>query len=222
MKLYPGILTDSFLELQNNADSVKDSPLIEALHIDIIDGQFVDNLTVTPLDLTVGDFEPLKIDFHLMTEEPMDFVFECEGVKDYLPIRRLIAQVERMTSQPDFLYEVKKNGWEASLALDLFTPVEAIDEEVWPELTHILLMSAEAGASGQPFHPQVLEKVRDIRKHFPDPERMHILIDGGVKTTNLKQILDGGVDEVTATSAFWQSEDPLQVIEEFYRVAGEK
>jgi ribulose-phosphate 3-epimerase len=222
MKLYPGILTDSFLELQKNADAVKDSPLIEALHIDIIDGQFVDNLTVTPLDLTVGDFEPLKIDFHLMAEEPMDFVFECEGVKDYLPIRRLIAQVERMTSQADFLYEVKKNEWEAALALNLFTPLEAIDEEVWAELDHILLMGTEAGASGQTFHPQVLEKVRDIRKLFPDAERMHILIDGGVKTTNLKQILADGADEITATSIFWQSEEPLLMVEEFFRVAGEK
>jgi ribulose-phosphate 3-epimerase len=221
MKIDPGILTDSFLVVQNSADHVRMSPLVDALHIDVIDGQFAENFTVTPLDLTVGEFEPAKLDFHLMTEEPMDYVFECEGVKEYLPIRRIIGQVERMSHQADFLHEVTVNGWEAALALDLYTPVEAIDEEVWPQLKFLLLMSVEAGFSDQTFHNSVYTKIREIRDRF-SPHQLNIIVDGGVKHFNATQLAAAGVNEAVATSALWESADPLFSLEEFYKVQIDK
>jgi len=218
MNLVPAILTDSFLTLQEQVEAVRSSNLIQNVQIDVIDGQFADNLTVTPLDLTVADFDPFKIDFHFMTEEPMDFVYECAGLREYLPIRQIIGQVERMSHQLDFLDEVTRNGWQPVLALDLYTPLEAIDEDVWSQLRAILIMTVEAGAQDQIFNTKALEKVREIRRVYPQTDRMKILVDGGVKLTNARQILASGADEIMVGSALWESRDPLTTIEEFYSI----
>lgn len=218
MNVLPAILTDSFSLFQQQLESIKESSRVNTIHIDVIDGLFVDNLTVTPLDLTVADFDQFKIDFHLMTEEPMDFVFECAGLREYLPIRHLIGQIERMSHQLDFVQEVKRTGWEAGLALDLFTPVESIDEEVWPDLHTLLIMSVEAGMQEQTFNRLALEKVREVRQRFPDSGRMKIQIDGGVKTLNAKEILDSGVDELVVGSGIWESGDPVAEVEKFFQI----
>ncbi len=215
MNIIPAILTDSFLTLQNQVESIKPSDETSVVHIDIIDGLFADNITVTPLDLTVADFDQFKIDFHLMTEEPMDFVFECAGLREYLPIRQIIGQVERMTHQMDFIEEVRRNNWEPALALDLFTPLESIDEDVWQQLHSILIMAVEAGAQEQTFNRVALEKVKEIRRVYPNIEQMNIMVDGGVKTLNAKEILKSGANELVVGSAIWESADPVAKIEEF-------
>jgi ribulose-phosphate 3-epimerase len=216
MNITPAILTDSFVTLQQQVNAVRYSPLVEAVHIDIMDGSMIDNLTVTPMDLTVAEFEPVKIDFHLMVEEPMDFLYETEAIKDYLPIRRIIAQVERMSLQRDFIEEAKRNGWEVALALDLYTPLEAIDEDVWPELGSVLIMCVEAGHQSEIFNRIALEKVRELRQKFPDPKRMHIIADGGIKTLNAQEIWQAGADELAVGSSLWKSSEPLIKLEEFH------
>ncbi|SRR5258708_6259866 len=219
MKITPAILTDSFLLLQHEVDAVRYSSVIEAVHIDVIDGQFADNITVTPLDLTVAEFEPLKIDFHFMTEEPMDFVYECEALKEYLPIRRMIGQVERMTHQADFLWSAKSNGWEATLALDLFTPLEAIDEELWKELDSVLLLGVEAGYQDQKLHANLYRKLQELAKRFPRKNgyNFKVLVDGGIKLDNILTLARYDIDECVVGSAIWESEDPLLAIEELYQ-----
>ncbi len=219
MKVIPTILTDSFLKLQEQVNLVKDSDQVDTIQIDVIDGLFADNLTVTPLDLSVADFGEAKIDFHFMTEEPMDFVFECAGLREYLPIRQVIGQVERMSHQLDFVEEVLRNGWQPALALDLYTPLEAIDEEVWDQLHSILILSVEAGAQDQTFNRLALEKVREIRQKFPTEKQMNIMVDGGVKTLNAKEVLASGANELIVGSALWKSVDPVEKIAEFYELA---
>jgi ribulose-phosphate 3-epimerase len=212
----PTILTNSFLDLQRQVDAVRYSSLVQAVNIDVIDGFFADELTITPLDLTVGEFDPIKLDFHFMTEEPMDFVYECLGIKEYLPIRRMYGQVERMSYQGEFLQEVRANGWEAGLALDLFTPIEAIDEEIWPSLTHLLLLGVEAGAQGQALHPYIFDKLAELRQ-LPAAARVHILVDGGIKMNNIAEISAAGANEVVVGSALWESDDPLRTLESLYQ-----
>jgi len=220
MKLYPSILTDSMTTFVEQLDSVKGTDLIERVHVDVIDGQFVDNITLTPLDLTVLEFDNLGVDFHLMVEEPMDSVFECEAISQYLPIKRIIGQVERMSNQADFIHEVRRNGWEVFLGLDLFTPVEeAVDEDSWADLDGIMLMSVEAGQQDEVFNPQVFHKLKELRAAHPRAANIPVIIDGGVKLANLSQILQHGVNEVSVGSALWKSAQPVQTIEEFFHIA---
>lgn len=214
MKMTPAILTDAFSVLQQEVDAVKFSPAIEAVHIDIIDGSYIDNTTVTPLDLTVGDYQPTKLDFHFMTEEPLDFVYECEAVKDYLPIRRIYGQIERMSHQEDFLWAIKANNWQAGLALDLFTPIEEIEPAVWSNLEHILLMSVEAGAQHQVLHDQILDKIRQVRQ-LAHGTKLHVAVDGGIKLENAENLLVAGAHELVVGSAIWDSPDPMRTVEQF-------
>ena len=224
MKITPAILTDEFLTLQQEVSAVQESTLIEAVHIDIIDGYFVDNLTVTPLDLTVADFDPLKIDFHLLTQEPMDIVYECEAVRDYLPIRRIIGQVEKMSYQKDFLTAVKANGWQAGLGLDVFTPLEAIDEDVWPDLDYLLFLAVEGGFQNQKFHRHIFTKLHELRELPFVPKGLKIIIDGGIHHQNIQEVAETGADELVIGSEIWKTSepDPILTIENLYNLSQEK
>mgnify|MGYP004417315356 CR=1 FL=1 len=221
MKLLPAILTDSMTIFTEQLEIAKQGEQVDTVHIDVVDGMFADTLTLTPLDLAVVDFGELQVDFHLMTEEPMDFVHECEAVREYLPIRRIIGQIERMSSQRDFVAEVKRNGWQPALGLDIFTPIDSIDEDVWGEFPAILIMGIEAGAQNKVFNPHALEKIQELRQKYPNLEQLNIGIDGGVKIENLKQILETGVDEVMVGSAIWKSDQPVQLIDQLHEVAGQ-
>jgi ribulose-phosphate 3-epimerase len=218
MKLYPAILSDSMTTVIEQLESVKVSEHIERVHIDIIDGQFVDNITITPMDLTVAEFDHLKLDLHLMTEEPMDVVFECEAIREYLPIQRIIGQVERMSHQEDFIHEVQRNGWQVGLGLDIYTPLDAIDASSWQDIDTVLLMEIEAGHQEQIFNVQVLQKIKELRA-MQLSKKINVIVDGGVKLSNIVRILQSGVSEVAVGSGLWKSNEPAKMIEEFFAAA---
>ncbi len=192
----------------------KDSGL-EAIQIDIVDGLFADVHTFTPQDLVDVDFGQLQIDFHLMTEEPMDYVWEMEEYCRHLPIRAVYGQIEKMSYQEAFLEEVKKQDWKAGLALDLYTPIEAIDENSWDWMDAILLMGVEAGASGQVQNPLLLEKIKEVRAKIATGEPMRIFIDGGVNLDNIETLQNSGIHGVTVNSAFNKASNYKQAVEEF-------
>lgn len=218
MNICPSILTDSMATFVEQLESIKKNQHIDRLHVDIIDGQFVDNITLSPLDLTVVEFDDLNIDLHLMVEEPMDTVFECEAVHEYLPIKRVIGQVERMSHQQDFLHEVRRNGWEAALALDLYTPIEAIDPESWEELDAVMLLGVEAGAQEQTFNPTVFHKLKELRQAHPKAASLPVLVDGGVKLTNINKLAQEGIQAACVGSALWKSEQPSTTLDEFFAI----
>jgi pentose-5-phosphate-3-epimerase len=193
----------------------KNSNLLGAIQIDIVDGIFADHHTFTPQDLVDIDFGQLQIDFHLMTEEPMDYVWELEEYCRHLPIRAVFGQIEKMTYQEAFLEEVKKQEWRAGLALDLYTPIESIDSSSWEWMDALLLLGVEAGASGQRQHPFLLQKIQAIHQQVLKTENLKIFIDGGVNTQNIQLLQKSGIDGVTVNSAFNQASDYKQAVEEF-------
>ena len=215
MKLYPTILTDSVATVQHQLNLVKEHRPIEVVQIDIIDGQLADNVTVTPSDLTGLDFGQLQLDFHLMVEEPMDFLHELIEYRARLPVRAVIAQVERMSFQADFLEMVKKEDWLRGLCLDLHTPLSAIEPNSWAELDIIQLMGVELGFQGQTFAPQVFVKLKGLAdQRTKDNLKFAIIVDGGVKASNAKELAQLGVTGVAVGSALWQAEDLRQTVEQ--------
>jgi len=152
MNLYPTILTSSMATAEEQLALIKDNPKINVVQVDIIDGLFSDNLTIIPTDLVFMDFGDLKLDLHLQVEEPMDTFLEIESLANDLPIRSVIAQIERMTYQEDFLLEVKRKNWKAGLSVDIFTPVDEIDERSWDLLDVVQVNNYKkilmAGATG--------------------------------------------------------------------------
>jgi len=222
MNLYPSILTDLLQTAQAQLDLVKDIKGLEVVQIDIVDGQFADNLTIFPLDLIDLDFGNLQIDLHLMTEEPMGFVQEALTLKDQLPIRAIISQIERMSYPAEYIQEVKKNGWQVGLSLDLHTPTSAL-ENYLAELDIVQLMAIEAGAQGQEFQSKALKKLEILNPKFEtnpkaqslNPKNLEIIVDGGVKLKHLNQLKKAGVDSVCVGSGIWQADDPHIAIEIF-------
>ncbi len=213
MQVYPAILSDSLDVVARQLSEAQALPEIETVHIDVIDGIFADNLTVAPLDLVEFNFAELSLDFHIMAEEPLDYVLELVAVKDVMPVRALIGQIERMSNQSFFVEEVQKQGWKAGLALDLFTPVEEIDEAAWNNLDIVLLMAVEAGYQGQQFHPTVLDKVAELRTLAQQKNReLEIIIDGGVSDEVIKMIHDAGATSVAIGSSLWCAKEPEELV----------
>lgn len=208
MNFYPSILTGSKHEAQQELIWINAYPAIRTVQVDVIDGLFIDNVTLSPVDFSDIDFGELSIDLHLMTEEPLDFVYEAIEHQEFFTLRSVIAQVERMSSQPFFIETVKSNNWQVGLSLDLYTPFEAIDDDSWRDLDIVQLMAVEAGHQGQAFQAQVLKKIKDLvvlRQQLDRP--FEIIIDGGVKPDVIDAIKDAGADSIVVGSGLWQSQD---------------
>ena len=213
MNLYPSILVASIDKYQDQLALIMNSQVIKVIQVDVIDGYFVDNITLTPLDLVNINHGELEIDFHLMTEEPMDYVQELISVKDQLPIRAVISQVEKMSSLQSYLHKVKAQGWKTGLSLDLYTPVSSIDEDCWENLDIVQLMTIKSGFQGQKFNHQTLEKITEIRRRAGS--EIKIIIDGGVKIDQLSLLKKNKVTGVVVGSGFWQADDPVAAIQQY-------
>lgn len=216
MNFYPAILTDSLELVQEQIDLVRSQKKISVVQIDVVDGYFADNLTVTPMDLVDINFYSLKIDFHLMTEEPLSYAEEIVSHKKYFPVRAVIAQIEKMTSQWDFITLLEKNNIKKGLSLDLYTPHEEILDSVFKKLDILQLMSIEAGEQGHDFNNLVFNKIKEVKKRAkkinPDLE---IVVDGGVKLNKLEKLIEARVDSIGVGSAVWQSGDVNKTLERF-------
>ena len=212
MTVYPAILTGDTNQAQAQIDLAKKLG-VSGVQLDVIDGFYADNLTITPKDCTALDFGKLSLDFHLMVDEPMDYLHELISVKSQLPVRAVIAQVEKMSHQQDFLEEAKRHGFLAGLSLDLFTPLEQLESESLDGLNVLQVMGVRAGFQGQEFNPQALEVVKRavvLRERLK--LNFAVLVDGGVKLENATSIKQAGADAVVVGSALWQSQDPQAFI----------
>lgn len=210
MKLYPSILTNSLEEAQAQLDKIKDNSHIEVVQFDIIDGFFADNITISPLDVLNLDLGDLKIDFHLMVEEPMDSFLEIEALAESLPIRAVLGQIEKMSFQEDFLSELKRRNWLAGLSLDLFTPVESLDlsRSCLQYLDILQIMGVEAGFQGQKLNDLVWEKLEEVMKLQKRlGTNWEIIVDGGVKMTNAKKLNQAGATGLVVGSELWEAEN---------------
>lgn len=203
-KIIPAILDQNIDEVGRKLDLVKAQ--VDLIHIDILDGIFADNLTIGVSDLAQIEIpEKIKFDYHLMVEYPEDLLGECHTNHGY----RILAQIERMHSQSEYVSMCQELKMLPGMALDLYTPIEAIQTQLVPQLDGILLMGVKAGWSGQSFEPQVLEKIKQLRdKGYSG----HIIMDGGMNHQTAKQCVEAGADEIAVTSYLWKSANPLETL----------
>lgn len=220
MNIYPAILTDSLEIAQQQVDLVRDSSDIKTLQIDIIDGYFVDNLTITPMDLVDITFYSFNLDFHLMTEEPLSFAEEIVDHKAYFAVRTVIGQIEKMSSQENFISFLEEKEVKKGLSLNLFTPHEEIMDSVFKRLDVIQLMAIEAGEQGQQFNDLVLQKIDEVQQRAKKiNSSLEIIIDGGVKLDNIEMIAEAGADSVGVGSAIWKSDNITETLERLQKYA---
>lgn len=215
MKIIPAILSDQRAVVLKQLELADSDNRVDKVQIDIIDGWFAENLTLTPADYAEMDFGHIRLDFHLMTEEPLDYLFEILEYREQLPVNAVIAQIERMSSQPTFVEQVKNTGWQVGLALDLFTPVESISLSTMEMLDIIQVMTIEAGFQGQAFVMGAMDKIRELiqlkkEKGF----HFEIYIDGGIKQDQIELLHTLEIDAVMVGSGLWQAASFSQALDQ--------
>jgi len=188
----------------------------DLIHVDIMDGHFVPNLTLGPrLVAAVRKRTRLPIDVHLMVENPRAFVTPFhEAGADWISLH-----VEATAHLHKDVTMIKQLGRMAGVALNPGTPLAALDE-ILGEADFILVMSVNPGWGGQSFIPSSLDKIRALKARLRrDGLDIPIEVDGGIKLDNMEDIIRAGMDVVVAGSAIFEAPDPAGVIREMKRIA---
>lgn len=193
--LIPAILDQSIEAVQQKVNKTKDT--VERIGIDIIDGIYADNLTISVEDLNQIDFGEVSIEVQLMTEYPEELLGACHTAG----VIRAYGHVERMGSQDEYMGLCKELGIQPAFGLDLYTPLDAINERYLLELEGILLMSVKAGFSGQAFNPIVLDKIRKLRERGFTGD---IQMDGGINPETIFDCVQAGANQFSVTSFVWK------------------
>ncbi|SCY66277.1 ribulose-phosphate 3-epimerase [Desulfoluna spongiiphila] len=204
----PSILSADFSKL---GDEIKAVEAAGAgwIHIDVMDGHFVPNLTYGPIIVEASKkVTDLPLDVHLMIEKPdlliPDFV---KAGADWISVH-----AEACTHLNRSIQLIKSLGAKAGVALNPATPVSAI-EWVIDELDFVLVMSVNPGFGGQSFIENSLDKVREIKKMITDKGLSTLIqIDGGVNKKTVRDIAAAGVDSFVAGSAIFGSESYEETI----------
>ncbi|KKQ24967.1 MAG: Ribulose-phosphate 3-epimerase [Candidatus Woesebacteria bacterium GW2011_GWA1_37_8] len=198
IKIIPAVLTNDKNTALEQIRAVEG--IAERVSIDIIDGRYAENKTIDPLIL--ADFNsPLVFDYQLMVYEPINWIDKC--VSSHAD--RIIGHVEFMNDQKDFITKVKESGAKPGLGLDLNTPLEKIQTEVFGHISVLLLMSVKAGFSSQKFDESVYKKIEQaMQLRVMNNFSFSIQIDGGVDKEIAKKLDVMGVEEVSITSKVFQ------------------
>ena len=198
----PSILSADFARLGEEVDNVLKAGA-DVIHFDVMDNHYVPNLTIGPMVCKAlrdhGVTAP--IDVHLMVS-PVDALID-EFIK---------AGASHITFHPEAtnhidrsLQLIKNGGCKAGLVFNPATPLDAA-KYVLDKLDIILLMSVNPGFGGQKFIPNVLDKAREARKMIDDAGiDCRLMIDGGVKVDNIREVADAGVDMMVAGSAIFKA-----------------
>lgn len=203
VKIAPSILSADFMRLGDEIRAAEAAGA-DMLHLDIMDGHFVPNITIGPgVVEAVRKVTSLPLDVHLMIEEPDKFLADfVKAGADYITVHAEASVHLHRTIQ-----WIKESGVKAGVSLNPATPLWSLDN-ILPDLDMALLMSVNPGFGGQGFIPFVLDKVNAL-KNIIKERGLNVLIevDGGVKPDNAKEVTSAGADILVMGSAFFNSED---------------
>ncbi len=202
VEIAPSMLGANFGEMKRDAELV--APHSAYLHMDVMDGHFVPNLTMGP-DLVKALRGIADIDVHLMVTNPSDFI------KDFSDVGADIISVHVEANNPGKAIKlIKELKIKAGIAIKPSTPSSAIEPFV-ESVDMILVMSVEPGYCGQSFHENAIQRVKTYREKYPDKI---IEVDGGVGPENASLLADAGATLLVAGSAIFGSSDPIKVIKD--------
>ena len=207
VKIAPSILSADFGVLAEEIARVE--PEAELLHVDVMDGHFVPNLTIGPVVVeAIHRRTQVPLDVHLMIQNPERFIgaFARAGAT-YLTVHTEVCPHLHRTIQ-----QIREAGLKPGVALNPSTSIHTV-ENILDQVDLILIMSVNPGFGGQSFIPFVLRKVeemaRRLRRIEPRPE---LEVDGGIKIENCRAIADAGATVLVAGSAIFGTPDPRSAI----------
>ena len=211
----PSLLSGDFLNLLADIRLMEKSEA-KILHLDVMDGHFVPNLTFGPPTIrAIREVTGLTLDVHLMIANAE------QTFKDYISAGAdfVSVHVEAVANLGDLLCEINNAGAKAGIALNPDTPLGAV-EKVLDKCHHVLLMSVNPGFGGQEFIPAIFNKTRQlqsvIRRRGQD---VLIEVDGGIEQDNVGDVVRAGGDLVVSGSSIFSSPNPEREFRRLQRIA---
>ncbi|MBO5721080.1 MAG: ribulose-phosphate 3-epimerase [Bacteroidales bacterium] len=204
----PSLLSADFGNLASSIEMVNKSDA-DWLHIDVMDGVFVPNISFGfPVLDYVKKLSTKPLDVHLMIVDPMKFVKEVKNSNAYL----MNIHYEVSTHLHRSIQQIKEAGMKAAVTLNPHTPVSLL-QDVVEDLDMILLMSVNPGFGGQKFIPNTVNKVAELKELILKKGSSALIeVDGGINLETGKLVIDAGADALVAGNFVFKSENPIETI----------
>ena len=214
LELSPSLLSADFTDLKSEIE-VLDKNGVKYLHLDVMDGMFVPNISFGPM--IIKQLRPLTnmvFDVHLMIEEPDRYVqnFKDAGA-DILTVHyEACKHLHRTISY------IKSLGMKAGVSLNPATNIDVLDY-VLEDLDLVLIMSVNPGFGWQSFIPSAIDKIKNLKEKIIKRNLNVIVeVDGGVKTTNVKDVIEAGADLIVSGSdVFADKENRIRAYKEIFK-----
>ncbi|MCX5807774.1 MAG: ribulose-phosphate 3-epimerase [Proteobacteria bacterium] len=216
-KIAPSILSCNFLTLEKEIKAVEKAGA-DLIHIDVMDGHFVPNITIGPLFVEhIRRITSKPLDVHLMIENPAMFV------EDFIKAGADIVTVHVETDNHILktIDVIKSSGKKAGITLNPATPLNSIEYAI-KEADLLLIMTVNPGFGGQSYIPAMNEKIRKAKRMIEETGRhVDLQVDGGIKASNAKKVVDAGADILVMGTEIFHSKDYIKKIKEIRNILGE-
>ena len=214
-KIAPSLLSADFSNIEKDIKMVEKGGA-DVLHLDIMDGHFVPNITFGPFVIkAIKRVATIPLDVHLMIENPGDYIAAfCDAGADYLTVH-----VEATPHLHRVLQQIRAKGVKAGVSLNPHTPLSTI-EEVLGDLDMILIMAVNPGFGGQSFIPNTLDKLKRLQKMLKkhNAEHVEVEVDGGIKLENIREVSEAGCDIFVSGSGIFKADNPIEMIRKMKKI----
>jgi len=214
----PSILSADFGRLAEEIRLTEESG-VDMIHIDVMDGVYVPNITVGPLIVeAVKKVTRLPLDVHLMIVNPERYI------EDFIKAGANILTVHLEASRHlhRTVWQIKEKGIKAGISLNPATPLNSV-EEIIQDIDLLLIMSVNPGFGGQQFILSSIDKINRAKKMILSRGSKALLeVDGGVKLENVKDIVNAGADILVIGSAFFGERDYKKFVDKLKKQLSEK